>query len=519
MLSTEVNCCNPLLIVSPKLREDALRSDCYFVDGKKRTISSSMFFDLLDVANKPSRVLEIPFVHSLSDDFCRKHTCKEVQEAQDRLDRFVNDSFLLDSETGETRPIYTFVPCGKCDACNHSKLVSYVQRCQFAMEETQLPAAFVTLTYNKWHLPNDYRPRKRHIQLFKKRFKRNLNKVMSIVLSEDGIHPVDVLPRDYSRDVKFICVSEFGKLGRPHYHLIMFGCPRFSKFDAEHDYYLRLLVAYCWRVPIREYGALYQTFESYAAAYPKVLNRSADYDSVSYGFSSVSEVSSSTVVNYVMKYSFKDVDKKDCNFKSVSQNLGLQWLRIHADKIEDGDGKFKYMSHFDMSVNDINLSGYYLKKLFPSSSQLVPPDVRKQYIEIYYLNEYIQRNPRLSNDVKYAAMCSAIYARESCPYLALSDIIAHDDYKHYERNYIRDSISADFDNSEYDYYLLRGLAESFTQFVEMSSKIDFAEVQRKVASRDKFFSKFKKRPRSEVLLNASRARRDIIINQSKSVLL
>lgn len=531
MLSSEINCCNPVLIVSPSLRQDALKSDCYFIDGVRHEISTSQFFDLLDTTLKPSKVLGLPFVHSLSEQFQKKHPLKEVQDSQDRLDRFLNDSFLLESVSGEIKPLWTYVPCGHCDACNHTKLVSYVQRCQFAMEETQRPAWFVTLTFNREHLPDyiydfmedrEYSPeeytkyRKRLLQLFKKRFKRNINKIWSYL--NDGKE----CPHDYARDIKFIVTSEHGKLGRPHFHVIIFGVPFFTNFEPENDYIVRLLCRYCWRVPKRNNNGLFDTFEYFAQNYPKVLRTPEDYDALSYGFVSASQVSSSKVVNYVMKYSFKEQLDKDRqskalpDFKLVSQNLGLQWLKARAEQLADSDGKFEYMSHFDTSVKKINLSGYYLKKLFPSSSVL-SLDLRKSFYDICHFQELIKRSD-LDASAKHAALCTRIYAQDRLPYIMLSDIIAHDDFRSYKPAY-RDAVSDDVDKQYTHEFLLYGLANAFQSYLSAVDEFDVNEFLSRIAKRDQFFMKFKKRARSEILLSASRARRDIIINRSKSKLL
>lgn len=74
---------------------------------------------------------------------------------------------------------------------------------RLVLEASQHPAAFfVTLTYSQEHLPTGSNLSKRHVQLYLKRLRE------------------DVEPRR----VRYFCSGEYGeRLGRPHYHLALFG--------------------------------------------------------------------------------------------------------------------------------------------------------------------------------------------------------------------------------------------------------------------------------------------------------
>lgn len=95
------------------------------------------------------------------------------------------------------------VPCGKCKGCKLERSREWAVRC---VHEAQLwkSNCFVTLTYNDEHLPRlaDGLPtlRKEDFVLFMKRLRK-------------------VKP-----GVRFLQAGEYGKLGRPHHHAILFNC-------------------------------------------------------------------------------------------------------------------------------------------------------------------------------------------------------------------------------------------------------------------------------------------------------
>jgi hypothetical protein len=93
------------------------------------------------------------------------------------------------------------VPCGRCIGCRLDYSRQWAIRC---MHESQMHVdnAFVTLTYDEEHLPDDYSLDKRHLQLFFKRMRK--------ALEPDRI--------------RYFACGEYGdRKGRPHYHAIIFG--------------------------------------------------------------------------------------------------------------------------------------------------------------------------------------------------------------------------------------------------------------------------------------------------------
>lgn len=96
------------------------------------------------------------------------------------------------------------VPCGKCGMCLQKKRRSWTFR---LMAELRFSwsAFFVTLTYNDESLVD---LNKRDIQLFMKRLRK-----------EEEINRSEHLDK---RRIKYYIVGEYGSLGRPHYHGLIF---------------------------------------------------------------------------------------------------------------------------------------------------------------------------------------------------------------------------------------------------------------------------------------------------------
>lgn len=107
-------------------------------------------------------------------------------------------------------PNVVAIPCGHCIGCRLDYSRSWADRMMLELEAYKGKAVFITLTYNNEHLPPSYADDdsilgatlyKRDLQLFLKRLRK--------------MYPEKVL--------RFYASGEYGSLGRPHYHLILFG--------------------------------------------------------------------------------------------------------------------------------------------------------------------------------------------------------------------------------------------------------------------------------------------------------
>jgi hypothetical protein len=92
------------------------------------------------------------------------------------------------------------IPCGQCIGCRLERSRQWAVRC---MHETTLHEdnCFITLTYNNEHLPFDGSLKINDFQRFMKRLRKSV-----------------------PHKIRFYHCGEYGdKLGRPHYHAILFG--------------------------------------------------------------------------------------------------------------------------------------------------------------------------------------------------------------------------------------------------------------------------------------------------------
>lgn len=91
------------------------------------------------------------------------------------------------------------LPCGRCVGCRERKSKEWAARCVHEAASHEA-SSFITLTYSDENLPADYSVDVREFQLFMKK----LRKVV------DG-------------PIRYFHCGEYGDLGRPHYHALLFG--------------------------------------------------------------------------------------------------------------------------------------------------------------------------------------------------------------------------------------------------------------------------------------------------------
>lgn len=175
-----------------------------------------------------------------------------------------------------------FVPCGKCEFCVDERRKVWSRRLEMATW-CSTKCTFITLTYNDERLPANGCAVKSDVQNFIKRF-RHLERDFGIELSDD---------------FKYFIVSEYGdKLGRPHYHGVLFGVdcfdvawqPRVALIKDGHPVYTSPVLEKIWR----------NGFVSFDAVNPRSIG-------------------------YVSMYMFKQVPDK-VNFHLYSRCLGLDYL-------------------------------------------------------------------------------------------------------------------------------------------------------------------------------------------------
>lgn len=126
----------------------------------------------------------------------------------------------IDPVTGKTIVVWHFreglkllpLPCGQCIGCRLERSRQWAMRC---LHESSLYSrnAFITLTYDNGHLPEDGSVDVSVFQRFMKRLRRS-NVGCDKVVSKDG---------KVTYPIRFFHCGEYGeKLGRPHYHACLF---------------------------------------------------------------------------------------------------------------------------------------------------------------------------------------------------------------------------------------------------------------------------------------------------------
>ncbi len=155
------------------------------------------------------------------------------------------------------------IPCGRCIGCRLERARQWAVR---LMHECSLhdDSFFLTLTYNARHLPKLGSLVVRDCQLFMKRFR-------------ERIKPVKV---------RFFLCGEYGeKLGRPHYHCILFGYGFPDKIllkkKGDFQIYRSPLLDDCWGMGDCEFGGVSFDSACYVANYAtkKVTNKESYLDS------------------------------------------------------------------------------------------------------------------------------------------------------------------------------------------------------------------------------------------------
>lgn len=484
------DCLHPVTIVNPKWRIFALRCNClqlrndmiyYSSENRGNILSGDGIFDVF------KRFLPTSFKNFTSDD------CEEYS--------FIN------TDTGESYPVYIQVPCGKCDLCQSKKIAGYVQRCQFALEESRLPGYYVTLTYNDGHLPLTGL-NKRDLQLWKKRVRKTVETLYGS-----------------SVELKFFSVGEYGHdSDRPHFHNLCFGMPVFFSQPEKQRYIVNKIFQYCWRDNVyvnrvvesssphylfdyRVNGSLsvpkslsllkldkhsrYQSFEDYCSQFPKAFKQPAGYDPFSYGFVNCVDMYSDGVASYVtkycLKYSTEDFKEDFEKIKSrhpfyslpfspiSSHHLGVNFVNSLIKK--DSVKPFQFSTIYTGKYKEVNLCRYYLDKVFPSWCSLIPVEVRRAYFDGLYTAYYLMNyNYRIRKVVNRDLLFFVDRMNSHLPFMDLLDC----------------SFDSNFLSTFVDYRDYKSLLSDFLECYckVMEFEFDVAEFERQMIQRDKYFSRF-----------------------------
>lgn len=140
------------------------------------------------------------------------------------------------------------VACGQCVGCRINRSKMWAARC---IHEAQMHEdnCFVTLTYNDQNMPEGGTLVLRHFQLFMKRLRKK-----------------------YGSGIRFFHCGEYGdKLGRPHYHALLFGLDFHDKvlWKQEHGtpLYISASLTTLWPYGFSTVGAVTYETAAYTARY------------------------------------------------------------------------------------------------------------------------------------------------------------------------------------------------------------------------------------------------------------
>lgn len=245
---------------------------------------------------------------------------------------------LLPARGPRGEPSNLELPCGKCLGCQQTRANHWAERCKHEAQQHQ-HCSFLTLTYNDRWAPNDGNLQPRDLQLFLKRLRKRLHRVLASdtkrarpqsqrVSSSDPRNRILSNPR---APLRYFACGEYGEeTGRPHYHLLLFNADfAGARIGTSHGHELRTNdhLADCWSHPT--------TNESY-------------------GHHTIGTALPGAVAGYIAKYVLKSHRYNSLNnpicdrdgvanplwikppFTRMSKGIGLAWLTTYHSDLAKG---------------------------------------------------------------------------------------------------------------------------------------------------------------------------------------
>lgn len=323
-------CNNPVVIFNKSAIYNICRVGGFMADGKFLSMSQVELDKLVNSEQLPSFLRHIKWsIHNNHDLILR---------------------YGAITPDGELIPIFYLVPCRHCPYCLSQRSREIQTRAMCENITSHTPPISVLLTYNDANLPCDG-VSKKDIDLFLKRLR--------IALHRDG----------YTSPLRFLLVSEYGtKRGRAHYHCVFWNFPQFHT-----NKYLN-----------------YRAVKKYIEDYWQHGFASVRYTHDGQG----SDTANAT--NYFVKYVYKGSHvpsgKNKCFVKcSRRPGLGAMWLALNEEFY------LKNTSTRELIIKDkwsniefkSSLPKYFIDKLFPSISKLVPKEIRDCYKMLQRLQDVV----------------------------------------------------------------------------------------------------------------------------------
>lgn len=222
--------------------------------------------------------------------------------------RFAKGKVLFQQKYASQPSLYKplQIPCGQCIKCRLKHAHEWGMRCMFesTLHEQN---SFITLTYNDENLPKNSNLERRDFQLFMKRLRK---KFTGVTIRN------------------FYCGEYGGKLGRPHFHAILFGLDFsdkvfHSKSKSGFPQYFSQVLSDTWGKGFCTIGDVVYRTCAYVAQY--VLKKKTGEQSV-------------THYDYVDPVTF-EVFKRTPEFSqpSLGKAIGKGWYELWKDDVFPSD--------------------------------------------------------------------------------------------------------------------------------------------------------------------------------------
>lgn len=245
--------------------------------------------------------------------------------------------------------LFILAPCGKCDSCRVRRNLELVSRLNFEADCHDYLPLFVTLTYRDEYLPLDG-VNKDDVQKFLKRLR-------------------NYFPHN---NIRYFVASEYGaKRGRPHYHLIIYGLP--VSLSSNEFTSIQNAICKAWVKP--SYYRKSIDCIRHGSAVTLYNNQLGQVD--------VRVMKDRRMFAYVAKYLVKPqrVPKPYVNKTFSLRSLGLgrdvlSKFNLLADFRRCPCSPLQYRSTLYGDLVDFKPSSYFLKKLCPTFTQIIPSDMR-----------------------------------------------------------------------------------------------------------------------------------------------
>lgn len=292
--------------------------------------------------------------------------------------------FYFVDENGECFPMYLEVSCGKCIPCRMRRINGLTQQAEFELMNNYpfCDSFYVTLTYAQHRIPKDELLHKEHVQNYIKRVRTYVSKHFG---------------SQYSRQMKVMYSGEYGKqnTNRPHFHIIFFHFP-FYKFDCPHYQTIKFF-EYMWTYHKNVKMKDTVSFDDYKVdSYCKYSLEAANHVRKHLiGRVDVQKLYSKNLSKYIAKYVGKEVGKdsekhgakfvEKCKqspqFFHKSINFGVKFFEKYvAPQLRANQcNKFLYRG-LDFKIHEnVHVCNYYLSKIYPPASKIIPSEVKKAY--------------------------------------------------------------------------------------------------------------------------------------------